>query len=160
MRIDAKEMENNMHSRETSSYTIPVTDMISSAIEEIEKKNRPDIERICAVVNERHGLVKEDTVDVITRMQREGFLTLKLYDSGPPAYKINIDFVDEKRRKSDVAIAFDRAYNTEEEIPPSSLPRAGFQPEHGVGSLLAKLDSLANCLVHTSQLLHQEGAKT
>ena len=40
----------------------------------------------------------------------------------------------------------------------SPLPTAGFQPEQGVNSLLATLDSLARGLDNTNQLLHQERA--
>ena len=152
-------METSTLTTEKTSYTIPDNDIIFSAIKEIEekKKKRPDIERICAAVNERHGLAKEDTVDRITKMQREGYLKLKLYDSGPPAYKVNKDFFEEERRKSATAIASDRTCHVEE-ILTSPLPTAGFQPEQGVNSLLATLDSLARGLDNTNQLLHQERA--
>ena len=106
-------MENCTLRAENSSCSTADNDIIFTAIKEIEEKKRPDIERICTVMNERHGLAKEDTGDIITRMQREGYLKLKLYDSGPPAYKVNKDFVDEERRKSAVAISSDRTYHAE-----------------------------------------------
>ena len=99
-------MVNNALSMENSSHTNPDNDIIFSAIKEVEeKKKRPDTERICAIVNERHGLAKEDTEGIITRMQREGYLKLKLYDSGHPGNKVNKDFFDEEWRKSDIATA-------------------------------------------------------
>ena len=78
-------MSDTVNSRSTEQ-------LILDAICHIERfrKKRTTIEEICnIIVSQETGLSKEDAVEMITQMHKEGVLYIKSYEAGPASYKVN-----------------------------------------------------------------------
>ena len=68
--------------------------LILDAIYYIEnfRKKRTTIEHICnIIVSHETGLSKEDAVEMISQLHKEGILYIKRYESGPASYKVKKD---------------------------------------------------------------------
>ena len=75
--------------------TPSIENQILATIKYIEdkKKKRTDLERISKVImNKNNGLSKDDIVNTVLKMHKEGILRIKRYDDGPASYKVNKDY--------------------------------------------------------------------
>ena len=80
-------MSDTVNSRSTEK-------LILAAIYHIERcrKKRTTIEEIFnIIVSQETGLCKEDAVEMITQMHKEGVLYIQSYEAGPASYKVNKD---------------------------------------------------------------------
>ena len=70
--------------------TSDICSKIVIAINLIKKcnKQRPDKDKIVAILNSAYGLATYETFDILNNMEKCCFISLKHYDRGPPSYVI------------------------------------------------------------------------